>query len=261
MTALSDEAGAVAIPADVAARLLRAIDRSPTMTVSLLDGDLRTQWISRSSEWVTDTDPDARTGRESLEVIHPDDIPRIIHGMSQLRTATQAGMGAKLTIEPLRYRRRRRDGTWITMEAIVQNFLDDPEVAGLLVISRPAGGTMDGVAHVVDLLVAAAPLPEVLTACARLVPDFLGTAAVVGVVEDVAVVGAAEDSPAARLAADERWWRGCLADGRPRTERDYAGFPDDLAARAIAEGYGCAWVLPLTDPLSGQVMGCVIVWV
>ncbi len=261
MTALADEPDAAAIPAEVAARLLRAIDRSPTMTVSLLDADLRTQWISRSAEWVTDTDPDSRAGRASLEVIHPDDVPRIIHGMGQLRSATRAGMGTRLMIEPLRYRRRRRDGTWITMEAIVQNFLDDPEVNGLLVVARPAGGIMDGVAHVVDLLVADAPLPEVLTACARLVPDFLGSAAVVGVVDGEVVVGAVEDSAAARLATDDRWWRGCLVDGRPRTRRDYAGFTDEIAAQARAEGYRCAWVLPLPDPLSGQVMGCVIVWV
>lgn len=261
MTALSDGPDADAIPTDVAARLLRALDSLPTMVVSLLDADMTTRWMSRSADWVMDTDPDSRRGRESLEAVHPDDVPRIVHGLIQLRSSTSAGRAPELTIEPLRYRKRRRDGTWITMEALVQSFLDDPDVNGLMVISRPAGGELDSVARVVDLLVADAPLPDVLTACARLVPDFLGSAAVVGLVDGAPVVGAPEGSAAARLVADDRWWRRCLVDGRRRSGSDFRGFPEDLAALARAEGFGCVWVLPVTDPHSGDVMGCVVVWV
>jgi diguanylate cyclase (GGDEF)-like protein len=249
------------VPPEVAARLLRALDQAPNLVVSLLSSDLTTSWMSSSAQWVTDTDPAARRGRRSLEEIHPDDKHRILHGMVQLWNNTKAGRGSELTIEPLRYRKLRRDGSWITMEALVQNFLDDPVVDGLLIVSRPAGGEVDSVGRVVDLLVADAPLAEVLAACARLVPDFLGYAAVVGLVDGTPVIGVDEDSPAALLVKDERWWRSCLEDGRMRTAGDYQGFPDDLAATALAEGFGCAWAVPLRDRTTGQVMGCVIVWI
>ena len=182
MTALSDEPTAGPIPADVAVRLLRAIDRAPSVVVSLIDPDLTTRWISASADWVIDTDPEGRVGRESMERVHPDDIPKLLQGLAQLRAAVREGRDDPPVIEPLRYRKRRRDGTWIAMEAMVQNMLSDPVVNGLVIISRPTGGVLDSISHVVDLLVAEAPLPQVLAACARIVPDYLGAAAVVGMI-------------------------------------------------------------------------------
>ncbi len=58
-----------------------------------------------------------------------------------------------------------------------------------------------------DLLVGDAPLPQVLTACSRLVPDYLGSAAVVALIDGDPVVGAVDGTPAARLVIDDRWWR------------------------------------------------------
>jgi diguanylate cyclase (GGDEF)-like protein len=269
MTALSDEpasgvdagAAAVGVPPDVAARLLRALDRLPAAVVSLIDPDLTTAWISRSADWVMDTDPGSRVGRESMERVHPDDIPRLLHGLAQLRAAAREGVPSTTVIEPLRYRKRRRDGTWITMEALVQNLLDDPEVNGLLLVSRPTGGVLDRVSGVVDLLVEEAPLPDVLAACARIVPDYLGQAAVVALVEGSPVVGVDPGTPAAALVADDRWWRPVLADGRARTTAAFAGFPRDLAAAGRSHGFASAWVLPLADAGPGAVAGCVVVWV
>jgi diguanylate cyclase (GGDEF)-like protein len=260
MTALADEPAAGAIPADVAVRLLRALDRAPGAVVSLIDPDLTTRWISASADWVIDTDPDGRVGRESMERVHPDDIPRLLQGLAQLRAAAREGSDPAV-LEPLRYRKRRRDGTWIAMEALVQNMLSDPVVNGLVLISRPTGGMLETVSHVVDLLVAEAPLPEVLAACARIVPDYLGRAAVVGVVEAGPVIGVDDASPAAALVADERWWRPVLADGRARTLSGFAGFPPDLAEQAQALGFTSTWAIPLPDASSGAVMGCVMVWV
>src|SRR5262245_21452985 len=251
MTALSDEPAAGSIPADVAVRLLRALDRAPAAVVSLIEPDLTTRWISASADWVMDTDPDGRMGRESMERVHPEDIPRLLQGLAQLRAAAREGGNDPPVIEPLRYRKRRRDGTWIAMEAMVQNMLTDPVVNGLVLISRPTGGVLDSVSHVVDLLVAEAPLPEVLAACARIVPDYLGAAAVVGVVDGTPIIGVDEGSRAAELVADERWWRPTLVDGRARTLSDFAGFPDELVETARAGGFVSAWAIPLPDASSG----------
>ena len=248
------------VPDDVAVRLVRALDRAPGAFATLIDADMRSRWLSRSATWVTGTDPESRPGRDALDRVHPDDVQRITHAIGQLRAAVRDG-GPVPVMEPLRYRIRRPDGTWMTVESVVHNLLDDPVVRGLLVIGRPVGGELDGVGHVVDLLTADAPLPEVLAACANLVPHYLGSAAVVGLLDGSAVVGARPRSPAERLAGDDRWWRGVIADRRPWTPCDFAGFPDDLAARARGEGYRSAWVLPLTETSTGDVLGCVVVWV
>jgi GGDEF domain-containing protein len=248
------------VPEDVAIRLVRALDRAPGAFATLIDADMRSRWLSRSAAWVTGTDPVSRPGRDAFELIHPDDVERLTHAMAQLEAILRDG-GAVPLIEPLRYRIRRPDDTWMTVESVVHNLIDDPVVRGLLVIGRPVGGELDGVGHVVDLLTADAPLPEVLAACAGLIPDYLGSAAVVGLVDGSAVVGARPGSPAECLSGDERWWRRVVADGRDLTPCDFAGFPDDLATRARAEGYRSAWALPLTEPSTGDVLGCVVVWV
>ncbi len=252
-----DELG---VPPDVAVRLVRALDRAPGAFATLIDADMRSRWLSRSAPSVTGTDPESRPGRDALERVHPDDVERITHAMAQLRAAARDGRDVPV-VEPLRYRLRRPDDTWMTVESDVYNLLDDPVVKGLLVIGRPVGGELDGVGHVVDLLTADAPLPQVLAACANLVPHYLGAAAVVGLLDGSAIVAARPGSPAERLSSDERWWRPTVVDGLPRTPREFAGFPDDLAAAARAAGYRSAWTLPLTEQSTGDVLGCVIVWV
>src|SRR5690606_25352143 len=68
------------------------------------------------------------------------------------------------------------------------------------------------------------------------------------------------DGPAGRLCRDDRWWRDTVRDGEVRGSVAFAGFPDDLADSARAEGFSSAWVLPVTDATSREVLGCVIVW-
>jgi diguanylate cyclase (GGDEF)-like protein len=248
------------VPPDVAQRLVRAVDRSPATVVTLMDADLTIRWISTSATWVTGTDPDSRQGASALERIHPDDVERLVNGLAQLRAASTNKTELTAVSQPIRYRFKRFDGRWVVMEATVHNLLGDPVVDGLLVFSRPVSGLLDGVGYVIDLLVAGMPLPEVLGACAGLVPDFLGSAAVVAFLDEGPVAGAVEGSPAERLVADERWWQSARA-GRFEGPSRFAGFPDDLAVHARAEGFRTAWTLPIRDQVTGEVVGCVVVWI
>src|SRR5690606_34865597 len=216
--------------------------------------------VSNSATWITGVQPSTRDGASSLERIHPDDVDRVVQGLEQLRTLNEVSPRAAATPHPIRYRFQRPDGRWVVMEAIVHNLLDDPVVDGMLVFSRPVGGEVDGVGHVIDLLVAEMPLPEVLAACAVVVPSYIGTAAVVAFVDGTTVVGAPAGTAAERLAADARWGRPPQC-GRARPPGGFAGFPADLAAAAQAEGYASAWALPVHDQPSGEVIGCVMVWV
>jgi diguanylate cyclase (GGDEF)-like protein len=261
MTAPPGDITPVDVPPDVAARLVRAMDRSPSNVVTLVDADLKIRWISHSATWITGTDPPSRTGANSLERIHPDDVERLMYGLAQLRAANPTDAPTVPVAAPVRYRFQRHDGRWVVMEAVIHNLLDDPGVQGLLVESRPVDTGLDGVGHVVDLLVAEAPLPDVLAACAGLVPAYLGSTAVVGLVDGEPVIGTPTASPAERLSADERWWRKAVAEGNTVAPVDFAGFPPDLADCARAEGFRTAWVFPLADESTAEVMGCVVVWV
>jgi diguanylate cyclase (GGDEF)-like protein len=252
------------VPAAIAARVVRAVDRSPTSIFTLVDADLTIAWMSGSASWIAGTDPTTRAGASAFERIHPDDAERLLYGLAQIKAAMPIDAPTVPVAGPIRYRLKRADGRWVVVESLVHNLLDDPEVAGMLVESRPVDGGLDGIGHVVDLLVDDAPLPDVLAGCARLVPRHLGSAAVVAFVGGdpaVAVVGVPDDSPAGGLADDARWWRAAVASGGPHAPTDFAGFPDDLAEKARLEGFRTAWMLPLGEPSSTEVVGCVAVWV
>ena len=261
MTDDDHDAACPGVPPEIAARLVRAVDRSPTSVFTLVNTDLSIAWLSGSAEWVTGTDPSGRAGASSLERIHPDDVERILYGLAQLQAATPIDVPTVPVVGPIRYRFQRFDGRWVVMEAMVHNLLDDPLMAGMLVESRPVDGGLDGIGHVVDLLVDESPLPDVLAGCARLVPRHLGSAAVIAFVEGDPVIGVPDDSPACSLAGDDRWWRGAVADGGAHAPTDFAGFADDLVEKARLEGFRTAWMLPLGERSSAEVIGCVAVWV
>ncbi|HEY8545318.1 MAG TPA: GGDEF domain-containing protein [Acidimicrobiales bacterium] len=248
------------IPPELAQRIARALDRSPSTFAALIDRSLRTQWLSRSAQWVMDVDPGSRQGRESLERVHPDDVDRLLGAFKQLDEANTTQPGVPV-LEPLRYRVGDEEHGWMTREALVLNLMHDPVVDALMLIVRPVGGVLDGVGHVVDLLVNNAPLEEVLAACASLVPIYLGSAVVVGRIDGTETIGVPEHSPVDAFCRDPRWWQESLEDGKVRAPFDFEGYPDDLAAAAKEAGFCSAWVIPVQEATSGEVTGCVVVWV
>lgn len=252
------------IPADMARRLLRAFNRSPSTWVSLIDSSLTTRFIGRSASWLQGTDSSGRVGKKSLERLHPDDVGPLLHALDQLRAATPESTPTVPVVEPLRYRIRRLDrpDSWMTVEALVLNMLSDPVTDGLVLLSRPAGGGLDPIGTVLDLLVEDAPLPQVLAACTELIPSYLGSAAVVALLDDGdALVAAPPGSAASRLCTDDRWWRKALSEGEDHAPVDFQGYPPDLADKARAEGFHSAWVIPLRDSSTKEVIGGIVVWV
>ena len=103
-------------------------------------------------------------------------------------------------------------------------------------------------------------LPEVLAACAGLVPDYVGDAAAVAFLAEGPVVGVPEASPVAGLATDPGWWESARR-GEASSPQDFAGIDPGLAAQARAAGFKSAWSTPIIDQVDGQVVGCLVVWV
>jgi hypothetical protein len=48
------------VPPEIAARLVRALDRAPSTFVTLIDDDMHSAWLSTFATWVTGTDPVSR---------------------------------------------------------------------------------------------------------------------------------------------------------------------------------------------------------
>lgn len=64
-------------------------------------------------------------GRSILSCIHPDDLERA--GAELARVVSQPGPG-----RPFRCRARHADGSWRSIQAVANNLLDDPTVAGIV---------------------------------------------------------------------------------------------------------------------------------
>ena len=248
------------MPPTVATQVLRAIDRSPSTVVTLVDPDLNIRWMSASAAWVSGSDPAVRQGASSIDRIHPEDAERIVHGLEQLRLATTADATAAAMPEPIRYRWRRLDGRWMIMEATIHNLLADPVVNGFLVFARPVTGELDGAGYVLDLLASDRPVREVLAACAALVPDYIGSAAAVAFLPDDTIIGVPAGSPVAEFAAITQWWNS-VRRGDASLLHDFDGVDPSLAALARKAGFRSFWALPIWDQVDRQVIGCLAVWV
>lgn len=254
---MSDSCG---MTPDIAAQLVHLLDHSASTVFLLLDEHLRIQWISESSRWITGADAHARLGSSALQGIHPGDVDRLLDGVETLRAAGGAD-DRPTSLQPARFRFQRFDDqTWIVMEVIAHNVVGDSSGTGLLVSARPVDGGPVDVGHVIDLLAGNAPLPEILAACAGLVPDYLGSAAVVALIGDNPIIGAQTESPAAQLATDPRWWEGAVRQNESLWPKDLRGLPDDLANQARDKGFHTTWVTPVHDH-RGDVIGCVVLWV
>ena len=95
----------------------------------ILDADGIQRYVSPSIERITGLKPEEVTGINALELIHPDDIPIITEKIAE----SIANPGGTLRAE---YRHRCADGSWVFLEAVATNLLDDPRVNGIVVNTR-----------------------------------------------------------------------------------------------------------------------------
>jgi PAS domain S-box-containing protein len=71
-------------------------------------------------------------GMCAFDLMHADDVPRVVEEFRQSTTTPQAVRRAE-------YRVRHRDGSWRTFEGVARNALDDPQVRGVIITSRDIG--------------------------------------------------------------------------------------------------------------------------
>ncbi len=95
----------------------------------IMDENGRELYVSETVEKVTGFSAEEVVGTVCLEHFHPDDVEFLTE---KLREGID-NPGKPLRIE---YRRKHKNGGWVYLEAIGTNFLDDPDIQGIVVNAR-----------------------------------------------------------------------------------------------------------------------------
>ncbi|HKH12822.1 MAG TPA: PAS domain S-box protein [Rubrobacter sp.] len=92
-----------------------------------IDGSLR--YVSPAMERVTGYAPEELVGFVMLDVIHPEDLERVV--AEGVEVWDSPGIAP-----PFTFRLRRKDGSWAHVELAMNNLLEDAHVGGVVVIVR-----------------------------------------------------------------------------------------------------------------------------
>jgi diguanylate cyclase (GGDEF)-like protein/PAS domain S-box-containing protein len=106
----------------------RALTENALDVVQVINADRTTRYVSPSVERLLGYLPEELIGKSAEFLIHPDDLPTMIQ-----RARESRGAGGALAFE---FRARHRNGGYKLFEGVIQNLLDDPVVAGVVVNSR-----------------------------------------------------------------------------------------------------------------------------
>jgi PAS domain S-box-containing protein len=110
-------------------KYFRTLTENAIDVLSVLNPEGLVIYKSPSVKSVLGYTPEELTGKSCFDLIHPDDLPRVQEiFQTVLRDATQTAT--------LQFRYRHQDGSWLHLESVVQNKLDDPQIKGIVVNSR-----------------------------------------------------------------------------------------------------------------------------
>jgi PAS domain S-box-containing protein len=97
--------------------------------ITLLSAEGLILYESPSAERILGFSPDDLVGQLAFDYVHPDDRAGVLEVFGRLLGTSGFSM-------PVNFRFRRADGTWLHLEAIGNNRLNDPRVEGIIVSSR-----------------------------------------------------------------------------------------------------------------------------
>jgi diguanylate cyclase (GGDEF)-like protein/PAS domain S-box-containing protein len=98
--------------------------------ITLVGANLRIIYQSPAVESVLGRVPNAMTGHLLTEFIHPDDL---LTAQAQITKVLTAGTHASARFE---YRVARLDGQWRTIDTVVSNLLEEPDIAAIVLNGR-----------------------------------------------------------------------------------------------------------------------------
>jgi PAS domain S-box-containing protein len=111
------------------ALLFQALIRNAFDVIKVVDPQSKTIFVSPSVERVLGYQPRELIGTNPLDFVHPDDLDRAVASLEAVKQS-----GSVETTGPIRA--RHKDGSWRTMEAVLQNLVDDVDVRGIVMNYR-----------------------------------------------------------------------------------------------------------------------------
>ncbi|MBZ5587185.1 MAG: PAS domain S-box protein [Acidobacteriia bacterium] len=97
--------------------------------ITVLDASGNIVYESPSTDRILGYGPGGLTGTNGFTVIHPGDLPLVQQRLARLAAEGSSGRATQ-------YRVRRADGSWIWVESLGNNLLDNPAVRGIVLTSR-----------------------------------------------------------------------------------------------------------------------------
>ena len=97
--------------------------------IAILNPDGTFRYMSPSAERVLGYPIAGRIGRNAFEHVHPDDAERV-------QAAFREGLSGSGVISRIEFRTRHSDGSWRIIEVVGKNFVDDPEIRGVVINYR-----------------------------------------------------------------------------------------------------------------------------
>jgi diguanylate cyclase (GGDEF)-like protein/PAS domain S-box-containing protein len=107
----------------------RSLVENARDVIHVINADQTTRYVTPSVRRLLDYDPEELIGHSVTEIVHPDDVARVLTELRAVRGTPGAGL-------PIEVRVRHRDGSWRIFEGVGRNLLDDPVVHGVVINSR-----------------------------------------------------------------------------------------------------------------------------
>jgi PAS domain S-box-containing protein len=107
----------------------RALTQVSSDIITLASADSRVTYQSSAVESVLGYSPTEFVGEIPLQKLHPDDavfLPAIL-------ARIQSNPGIPVVVE---YRLRHKNGSWVWLEGVVTNWLNDPDIAAFVILTR-----------------------------------------------------------------------------------------------------------------------------
>ncbi|TML92766.1 MAG: diguanylate cyclase [Actinobacteria bacterium] len=228
--------------------------------VAVIDRDATVEYASPAAERLLGWDVASHIGSSALELIHPDELKLAVESMVE----TVAEPGVKL---PLELRLAHADGSWVPVEMVANNRLDDPAVAGIVMTIRDIRerkrmeALLIGHSRVLEMVARREPLEATLDALAMLIESY-----VVGA--RCAVVLLDEDGHSLRTAAApsltpdvRRAIEGATVHAGEGMTADVVTDPGWDSFRSLVQSHGLvpAWSVPVAIASGERSMGAVII--
>lgn len=112
-----------------AERRFRSLIEHSTDVVALLDAEGKVLYVSPAVRRVTGADPPGVLGRNAFEWVHPEDLERARQRFAELLRSPEQPVVSE-------YRVRHGDGSWVWIESIGANLLDEPAVNAVVLNFR-----------------------------------------------------------------------------------------------------------------------------